>query len=214
MSPQVLTPAQKHALLDLAREAVHARVAGGTRSGRARDRPAGRVRRVRDDQARRRAARMSRDAAIRMDRSPMRSCAARRMRRPGIRDSSRVSVAELPDLSLEVSVLGPLEPIDPTDAAAVAIGRHGLVVEQGHRRGLLLPQVATEWGWTVDAVPAADVRQGRPGARCVAARGPHLALRRRSVRRVNAAAQRLFHAVLPAAWLAIVDSSRGASCRG
>ena len=53
-------------------------------------------------------------------------------------------------MSLEVSVLGPLEPIDPTDAGAIAIGRHGLVVEQGHRRGLLLPQVATEWGWTVD----------------------------------------------------------------
>ena len=54
---------------------------------------------------------------------------------------------ELDDLDVEVSVLGPLEEIDPRDAAAVEIGRHGLVVEQGHRRGLLLPQVATEWGW-------------------------------------------------------------------
>jgi uncharacterized protein (TIGR00296 family) len=44
-------------------------------------------------------------------------------------------------------VLGPLEPIDPHDPAAIEIGRHGLVVEQGWRRGLLLPQVATEWGW-------------------------------------------------------------------
>jgi AMMECR1 domain-containing protein len=41
----------------------------------------------------------------------------------------------------------PLEPIDPLDPAAFEIGRHGLVVEQGHRRGLLLPQVATERGW-------------------------------------------------------------------
>ena len=30
------------------------------------------------------------------------------------------------------------------------VGRHGLVVEQGQRRGLLLPQVATEWGWTAE----------------------------------------------------------------
>src|SRR5262245_22044645 len=42
---------------------------------------------------------------------------------------------ELPELSIEVSVLGPLEPIDPNDPAAITIGRHGLVVEQGPRRG-------------------------------------------------------------------------------
>jgi uncharacterized protein (TIGR00296 family) len=32
----------------------------------------------------------------------------------------------------------------------VAVGTHGLVVEQGWRRGLLLPQVAPEWGWTAE----------------------------------------------------------------
>ena len=61
-----------------------------------------------------------------------------------------VAADELPDVSIEVSVLGPLESIDPRDPDAIAIGRHGLVVEQGPRRGLLLPQVATEWGWTRD----------------------------------------------------------------
>jgi AmmeMemoRadiSam system protein A len=55
--------------------------------------------------------------------------------------------AELDDLDVEVSVLGPLEEIDPRDPGAIEIGVHGLVVEQGRRRGLLLPQVATEWGW-------------------------------------------------------------------
>lgn len=55
-----------------------------------------------------------------------------------------VSPDELDDLEVEVSVLGPLEPIDPLDPGAIVIGRHGLVVEQGPRRGLLLPQVATE----------------------------------------------------------------------
>ena len=54
------------------------------------------------------------------------------------------------DLDVEVSVLGPLEEIDPRDPGVIEIGRHGLVVEQGHRRGLLLPQVATEWGWGRD----------------------------------------------------------------
>jgi AmmeMemoRadiSam system protein A len=55
--------------------------------------------------------------------------------------------AELDGLDVEVSVLGPLEEIDPRDLAAFVIGLHGLVVEHGDRRGLLLPQVATEWGW-------------------------------------------------------------------
>lgn len=55
--------------------------------------------------------------------------------------------AELDGLDIEVSVLGPLEEIDPRDTGAIEIGRHGLIVELGVRRGLLLPQVATEWGW-------------------------------------------------------------------
>ena len=59
-----------------------------------------------------------------------------------------VAPGELPEVSIEVSVLGPLEEIDPLDPSAIVIGRHGLVVEQGRHRGLLLPQVATEWDWT------------------------------------------------------------------
>ncbi len=62
-----------------------------------------------------------------------------------------VRASELNDLDVEVSVLGPLEAIDPGDPEAIEIGRHGLVVEQGWRRGLLLPQVATEWGWDREA---------------------------------------------------------------
>lgn len=58
-----------------------------------------------------------------------------------------VTADELPELHLELSVLGPLERIDAAPDA-FTIGAHGLVVEQGARRGLLLPQVATEWGWT------------------------------------------------------------------
>ena len=61
-----------------------------------------------------------------------------------------VSPGEIPDLSVEISVLGPLEEIDPRRPGAIEIGRHGLVVEKGFNRGLLLPQVATEWGWDVE----------------------------------------------------------------
>jgi AmmeMemoRadiSam system protein A len=60
-----------------------------------------------------------------------------------------VSADELTDLRVELSVLGPLERIEPFPQA-FTIGVHGLVVEQGHKRGLLLPQVATEWGWTAE----------------------------------------------------------------
>jgi AmmeMemoRadiSam system protein A len=57
-----------------------------------------------------------------------------------------VAPGELPDLSLEISVLGPLEAIEPRPDA-FTIGVHGLVAEEGPHRGLLLPQVAIEWGW-------------------------------------------------------------------
>jgi uncharacterized protein len=57
-----------------------------------------------------------------------------------------VTREELPELSLDISVLGPLEPI-AARPEAFTIGVHGLVVEQDFHRGLLLPQVATEWGW-------------------------------------------------------------------
>lgn len=56
-----------------------------------------------------------------------------------------VSASELPHLDIELSVLGPLERITGPDD--FEIGRHGLVVEMGWHRGLLLPQVATEWNW-------------------------------------------------------------------
>jgi AmmeMemoRadiSam system protein A len=56
-----------------------------------------------------------------------------------------VAATELPELDIEVSLLGPLEPIAGVED--IEIGRHGLVVEQGGNRGLLLPQVAVEWHW-------------------------------------------------------------------
>lgn len=52
-----------------------------------------------------------------------------------------VTAKELPHLEFEISLLSPLFPIQPE---AVEIGRHGLLVASGSRRGLLLPQVAVE----------------------------------------------------------------------
>ena len=59
-----------------------------------------------------------------------------------------VTPEELADIEIEISVLTPEQPI--TSIEEIDVGRHGLIVEQGYRRGLLLPQVAPEHGW--DAV--------------------------------------------------------------
>ena len=54
---------------------------------------------------------------------------------------SPVRAEELHDLQIELSLLSPPEPILPQD---IEIGKHGLLISQGSRRGLLLPQVAGE----------------------------------------------------------------------
>lgn len=51
---------------------------------------------------------------------------------------------EVPYLVVEISVLSPLAEVR---AEEVEVGRHGLVVSLGARRGLLLPQVASEMSW-------------------------------------------------------------------
>jgi AmmeMemoRadiSam system protein A len=60
-----------------------------------------------------------------------------------------VTPSELPHVEIELSILGPLEPVTRLDE--IEIGRHGLIVEMGWHRGLLLPQVATEWNWDREA---------------------------------------------------------------
>jgi len=51
---------------------------------------------------------------------------------------------ELPDLHLEISVLSPLQDIGVDQ---IEVGRHGLLISDRGRRGLLLPQVPVEWNW-------------------------------------------------------------------
>jgi hypothetical protein len=56
-----------------------------------------------------------------------------------------VSPQELGLLEYEISVLSPLHHVlDPNE---IQVGRDGLVVKQGNREGLLLPQVPVEQGW-------------------------------------------------------------------
>ncbi|MBI5576999.1 MAG: AmmeMemoRadiSam system protein A [Deltaproteobacteria bacterium] len=57
---------------------------------------------------------------------------------------SPVRPGEVEDIRIEISVLTPLIPVR---AEEVAVGVHGLLVRKGARRGLLLPQVASEYGW-------------------------------------------------------------------
>ena len=55
-----------------------------------------------------------------------------------------VTTDEAPHLEIELSILSPPVPIHPE---AIEVGRHGLLVSQDGRRGLLLPQVPVERKW-------------------------------------------------------------------
>lgn len=56
-----------------------------------------------------------------------------------------VRTEELKDISIEISVLTPPQPV--YDKNIVEVGRDGLIIESGGRRGVLLPQVPGEFGW-------------------------------------------------------------------
>jgi AmmeMemoRadiSam system protein A len=55
-----------------------------------------------------------------------------------------VAREELPKLKFDISVLSPMQAIEPEE---VEVGRHGLLITYGSRRGLLLPQVPLEHHW-------------------------------------------------------------------
>ena len=57
-----------------------------------------------------------------------------------------LSLPELKNVRLEISVLSPLERID--SAAKIELGKHGVLVRKGNQSGVFLPQVATETGWS------------------------------------------------------------------
>ena len=73
---------------------------------------------------------------------------------------SPVQPSELAAIHVELSVL---KAMVRAGAGEVEIGRHGVLVVQQGRRGLLLPQVAVEWGWDRDAfLEGACLKAGLP----------------------------------------------------
>jgi len=59
-----------------------------------------------------------------------------------------LSAKEYPEIKLEISVLGPMKKI--SDISEIVIGKHGIYLKKGIMSGTLLPQVASERGWSVN----------------------------------------------------------------
>jgi MEMO1 family protein len=55
---------------------------------------------------------------------------------------------EFRNTSMEITVLGPLKRINSINE--IVLGKHGIYIKKGQRAGTMLPQVATENGWTVE----------------------------------------------------------------
>ncbi len=72
-----------------------------------------------------------------------------------------VAADELPELHVEISLLSPTRQV--RDVAELEVGRDGLIISRGDKRGLLLPQVASERGWDVPTFLAQTcVKAGLP----------------------------------------------------
>jgi AmmeMemoRadiSam system protein B/AmmeMemoRadiSam system protein A len=56
-----------------------------------------------------------------------------------------VTAEEIGELTLEISVLSPLQQVKKP--RSIQVGRHGLMIIKGERQGLLLPQVPVEQAW-------------------------------------------------------------------
>ena len=56
-----------------------------------------------------------------------------------------VAAHELGEIDIELSILSLPKDVAPTE---IEPGWHGLIVSRGQQRGLLLPQVAREYGWS------------------------------------------------------------------
>lgn len=57
----------------------------------------------------------------------------------------QVDLLEMPELTIEISVLTPLQPLEHLED--LEIGTHGLYIKNDTYSGLLLPQVATAYNW-------------------------------------------------------------------
>jgi AmmeMemoRadiSam system protein B/AmmeMemoRadiSam system protein A len=141
-----LTPEEKRALLDLARRTIEAKCHGE---------------RVPVPEAQSPTFSEPRGAFVTIHKQgKLRGCIGQiQARQPLIRTVAEMAVAaafddprfpplrreELKDIDIEISVLTPLQRI--TDVGEIQVGTHGIYLRRGGYSGLLLPQVATEWGW-------------------------------------------------------------------
>jgi len=140
-----LTDAQKEHLLELARSAIEEAVCSGkvsevAESAEALGTPCGAFVTL-TRQGRLRGC-IGHIDAVRPLYATVRECA-----RAAALDDPRfdpLTPAELSSLHIEISILSPLADLAPHE---VEVGRHGLLISRGGRRGLLLPQVAEEWNW-------------------------------------------------------------------
>ena len=79
-----------------------------------------------------------------------------------------IARSELNQLDVDVWVLWGPEPVAARGedrVGAVVIGKHGLLIERGHARGLLLPGVAVDHGFDAQDVLATGLHQGRSADR-------------------------------------------------
>ena len=56
-----------------------------------------------------------------------------------------LSLEELSHTKIEISVLTHPHPVK--NIQEIEVGTHGIIITKGPNKGLLLPQVAVEWGW-------------------------------------------------------------------
>jgi len=71
-----------------------------------------------------------------------------------------VAPGELTELAVEISVLSePARNVPPVDPARIVVGRDGVLVRRGGSAGLLLPQVASEHHWDAETLLAAVCRK-------------------------------------------------------
>jgi len=142
----MLSDEQKRRLIEVARQSLHAAVAGGPPPDLRTDDP---------ELLEPRGAfvTLKRGGQLRgcigyvEPRVPLIEAVADNARSAALHDPRFTPVAadELPDIELDISALTPLQPVQ--DVEEIEVGRHGLMISCGPSRGLLLPQVPVEWGW-------------------------------------------------------------------
>jgi len=59
-----------------------------------------------------------------------------------------VTLEELPEIKIEISVLSPLKRI--SDSSQIKLGEHGVIIKQGFRGGTFLPEVAEQFNYNLE----------------------------------------------------------------